>query len=75
MAETVRIYRRLLSTGNFNQLTGRYDQWLRPAELTGGGLREMRKFILSRCLRYRMDHRWMVVWMPAIISPKIGLTG
>ena len=22
-----------------------------------------------------MDHIWMVVWMPAIISPKIGLTG
>ena len=44
-------------------------------ELTGGGLREMRKFILSRCLRYRMDHIWMVVWMPAIISPKIGQTG
>ena len=54
---------------------GRSYKRLRLAEFTGGGLREMRKFVLSRCLRHRMDHIWMVVWMPAIISPKIGQTG
>ena len=53
----------------------RINIWLRLSTSIGGGPREMRKFILSRCLRCRMDHIWMVVWMPAIISPKIGQTG
>ena len=33
------------------------------------------KIYFGQVSAYRMDHIWMVVWMPAIISPKIGQTG